>query len=184
VDDEERVARADRFREAAMASVREDDERMSREASRDCCEQCLRPKQHRDSMAELPNGVRLSVYVAYCERPGPECTALVQSHLLSERPAVANRIVEHLAAVPELAAAGVGWMACLAPDANRLILTYRVPELERVAVAVGALRVKDFEREPVGPPCVSCGQPIALQRLSSVPHAVRCWECQTAFERV
>ncbi|WP_202920396.1 TraR/DksA C4-type zinc finger protein [Urbifossiella limnaea] len=167
-----------------MASVREENERMAREAARNCCKQCPHPKPERDEVVDLLNGVRLSVYVAHCQRPGPDCTALVYSHLLSEPPAVANRMVEHLAAVPELAAAGVSWLACLAPDADRLILTYRVPASERVAAAVGAMRVEEFEQEPVGPSCLRCGQPIPLHRLANVPQAVRCWECQTAIERV
>lgn len=181
MDEAERIARAAQLCEAAMASVRVENERMARAADRDCCVQCLQPKPERDEEATLPNGVRLSAYVARCQQPGAGCTAFVQSHLLSESPAVANRMVEYLVALPELAAAGVSWFGCLAEGADRLTLTYRVPESERVAAAVGALRVEEFEREPVGPPCVACGQPIPLQRLSSVPQAVRCWECQTAL---
>jgi hypothetical protein len=147
VDDSDSLARAVGLREQMLASVREENERMAREAARNRCDQCPHPKPARDEVVTLPNGIRLSVYVAHCRHPGPDCTARVQSHLLSEPPEVANRMVEHLAAEPGLAAAGVGWLACLAPDAERLILTYRVPESARVAAAVGSLSVEAF-RDP------------------------------------
>lgn len=31
--------------------------------------------------------------------------------------------------------------------------------------------------------CIDCGDPIAAARLKAAPHAVRCIECQTEFER-
>ena len=31
--------------------------------------------------------------------------------------------------------------------------------------------------------CTECEEPIALERLASVPAAVRCWNCQDALER-
>jgi len=142
MEDAERLARATRAREAAMAAVREENERMVQEAARDRCDQCPNPKRERDE-------VHLSVSVMHCERPGPDCTALVCSHLVSEPSKVANRMVEHLAAATELAAAGVSW---LATGADRLILTYRVPEIQRVAAVVGALSVEAFRHQSQAEP--------------------------------
>ncbi len=144
MDKAERLARATRLREAAMADVREMNEQMARAAARACCDQCPHPKPERNEESVLPNGVRLSVHAAHCRQPAPDCTARVYSHLESEVPEVANRMVEHLAAVPDLAAAGVTWMACLAPEADRFILTYCVPESGRVAAAVGSMPVEAF----------------------------------------
>jgi len=156
VEEEERLARVAQLREVAMASAREENERLAREAARDRCDQCPEPKAQRDEVVALPNGIRMSVWVTHCLLPRTDCTALVCSHLSSESPEVANRVVEHLAAVPELATAGVSWLACLAPGADRLLLTYRVPELARVAEAVGALPVESFRQprhaEPVAAP--------------------------------
>src|SRR5262245_35707420 len=100
MEEAERLARAARLREAALEAIREEDERMAREADLDRCDQCPHPKAERDEVVKLPNGVRLSVNVRHCQRPGPDCTALACSHLLSESPEVANRMVEHLIALP------------------------------------------------------------------------------------
>lgn len=142
----ERLARVAQLRKAAMQAVREENERLARQAARDRCDQCTEPKYERDEVLPLLNGIRLSVDVAHCDRPGADCTALVCSHIVSESPEVANRMIEHLVAQPELAATGVSWMACLAPGADRLILTYRVPDSARVAAAIGALPTESFRQ--------------------------------------
>jgi hypothetical protein len=150
MDDPERVARGTRLRDAAMQQVREENERLAREAARDNCAQCPEAKATRDEVVSLPNGVQLSVYVAHCQRPAADCTAQVCAHLVSESPEAANRMVRWLAAQPDLKAAGVNWMASLAPGAagaDRLILTCRVPELARLTAAVGAVPVEAFRRQ-------------------------------------
>jgi hypothetical protein len=146
MDDPERLARAARLRDAAMRQVREENERLSREADRDNCAQCREPKAVRDEVVTLPNGVRLSVYVAHCQRPAADCTAQVCSHLVSEPPEAANRMVRWLAEQPELMAAGFGWTGCLQPGVDRLMLTCRVPELPRLMAAVAIMPVEAFRR--------------------------------------
>jgi hypothetical protein len=143
VDDAQRQ-RAALLREQAMRARAEENQRMALEASIDRCDKCPKPKQEYDRELSLPNGIRLSLYCHRCESPDANCTALVQSHLPSEPPAVANRIVEWLAERPELKAIGVSWVACLHWEADRLILTYRTPVEERVIAAVGAVAVEEF----------------------------------------
>jgi hypothetical protein len=153
MEEAERLASAARLREAAMQAVREENKRLAREAARDRCDQCREPKSQRDETMSLPNGVRLSVRVAHCQSPGPDCTARVCSRLVSVPTDVANRVVGWLATEPDLAATGIGWMACLAPGTDRLILTYRVSGSRRVAATVGALSVEAFGQQSRAEPC-------------------------------
>src|SRR5262245_19607249 len=144
VDEAQPQQRAALLREQAMRAAADENERMARQTAIDRCDKCLKPKQDYDRELLLPNGIRLSLYCHRCESPDPDCTAMVQSHLLSEPPAVASRMVEWLVERPELKAIGVSWLACLHWEADRLILTYRTPVEERVIAAVGAVAVEDF----------------------------------------
>lgn len=147
MDDAERRRRAASLREQAERAAAGENERMEREAAIDRCDRCPSPKQEYDQEYALPNGIRLSLYSRRCESPGPECTALVQSHLSSESPAVANRVVEWLAERPEMQALGVSYTACLHWEAERLILTHRTPVEGRLIAAVGGAPVKEFRDE-------------------------------------
>lgn len=124
--------------------VREENERIAREAALACCAQCPEPKQERHEVVVLSNGIRMSIFVTHCRAPSEACTALVSSHLVSELPKVANAIVESLAADERLRAMGVGYLACGSSD--RLVLTYRVPAVLDVKAAVSMIDAETFRR--------------------------------------
>jgi hypothetical protein len=170
------------MREETLAWIREEGERSARENAIDLCAKCPHVKSERREERTVFNGLRLSVFVAHCHHPSADCTARVQSHLISETAQVANRIVQHLVELPDMAKAGVSWLACFAPEADRLILTYRIHQMELVLVALGKLRIEEFLRDPVGPPCQDCVQPIPMDRVNSLPHAIRCLTCQIEHE--
>ncbi|MGL6096255.1 MAG: hypothetical protein ACRC7O_10730 [Fimbriiglobus sp.] len=132
MEDPERVRRAAEMWAAVERSTREENERLEAAAALARCERCPEPKRLRDEVLTLAGGLRLSVYTTPCSAPGPDCTAAVSSHIVSEPPAVANRIVERLAADPKLAAAGVTCMIPLHWSAERFVLSFRVPTLGRV----------------------------------------------------
>ena len=144
MDDTERQKRVNLLREKAMRLAAEENERMERQAAIDRCDKCPNPKQQYDRELLLPNGIRLSLFRRCCESPNSDCTAVIQSHLMSESPAVANRIVEWLYEQPELKAIGVGYVVCLHVDVDRLILRYRVPVQAQVVARLGTIPVEEF----------------------------------------
>lgn len=172
------------LREQALRAIEEDNERMALQAAIDRCDKCSEPKRDENRKVMLSNGLLLATYAHHCDQQNADCTAMVQTFLLNQPPAVGNRIVEWLVEQPELKSVGVQWMGCLAIDADRLSLAYRVPASDVVEAAVAAVRVEEFQQEPCGPPCEGCGKPIALDRIRSVPNAIRCWKCQTEVERL
>jgi hypothetical protein len=141
MSDAERHQRAILLYEQAMRAVTEENEGLAREAAILRCDKCPRPKHEYDLLLSLPNGIRLWVYCCRCDSPGSDCTAEVQSHLPSESPAVANRIVEWLAERPELHALGVTWFTC---GENRHVLTYRTTAEGMVVAVAGAVPVDEF----------------------------------------
>jgi Prokaryotic dksA/traR C4-type zinc finger len=176
--------RAIYLREQALRMIHEDNERMAQQAAIDRCDKCPEPKRQDNHQVTLSNGISLATYSHHCGQKNADCTALVQAYLLNQPAEVSNRIIEWLVEQPELKAAGVQWMGCLAIGADRLCLAYRVHEAGVVASAVAALRVEEFQQAPVGHPCDRCGKPIPLHRISSIPNAIRCWDCQTEVERL
>lgn len=142
------------LREQALREIAEENERAAQQVSIDRCDQCPEAKRDDFRKLSLPNGILLRIHAHYCGQQRPECTASVDAYLLNQPPEVSNQIVEWLAQQPELRAAGVGWMGCLAIGADYLLLTYRVPVSGMVEAAVAAVRVEDFRHEPIRP-CAS-----------------------------
>lgn len=145
--DEAEQQRVAFLREQAQRSVAEENERLARSATIDCCDACPEPKEEYDRETMLPNGIRLSTHCRRCAAPSPECTAVAQANLPSETAEVANRIVQWLGEQPELEVLGVTWMTCLHWTAERYILTFRVPAWDRVAAAVRAVPLAEFQRQ-------------------------------------
>jgi hypothetical protein len=140
----ERRERGVGFEERALRQIQEEEEETQRQAAIARCDRCPKEKQTREQEWTLPNGLVLWTQRCQCADPGPDCTAQVDAQLKSETPATANRIVDHLVEAPVLKAAGVHWMCCLHPAAERLFLTFPGPSLSLVLAVVGALRVEHF----------------------------------------
>jgi len=143
-DDGERRQRAAHNREQAERLVAQINAEMHQRIALLRCDQCPEPKKQHLRELSLANGIRLWLSCHHCQAPGSECTAQVHAHISSEQPAVANRIVDWLVKQPALKLIGVSSLACGHQDVNRLILTFRVPVLEQVAAAVGAIPVEEF----------------------------------------
>lgn len=143
---EEREQRIAALRKRHLARVAEENQRMAQQAAVDRCGGCSEPKHEQDDTVTLPNGLVLSRFVTRCAAPNGGCTARVYSHLPSESPAVANRIVDWLASLSELRVYGASWLACLSSD--RVLLTYRFPVLDDVAKVVATVSVEEFRAVP------------------------------------
>lgn len=143
MNDADRRKHAARVNEAAMRAVEKLNEELNEELAICRCDKCPNPKQENVRELDLPNGVRLSLYYCHCESPNSDCTAGVASHLPSESPSVANRIVEWLVEQPDLKPLGVTWWTC---GEDRHVLTYPTPAEAKVVTAVGAVPVDEFRR--------------------------------------
>jgi hypothetical protein len=182
VMDEAALARAADLREQAERAIAVENERLAQEAARDRCDGCPEPKHPSEARVTMPNGLDLVSYVERCVHNDRGCTALVHTYLLAQPAEVTNRIIEWLTGLPQLQAASVLWMGCLAPGADRLMLVYPAGKAGQVLAAVAAIRVEDFLDGKTGRACTRCGATIAPHRVESVPQAVRCWDCEVAVE--